>query len=86
MSCGGFNYRIRCLHGGIETRTRKPRRATKEREPPRQIGIIAISKGPYLEPISVVIILSYQRRKRADWADWDRTFKAGTWATSRHVS
>jgi hypothetical protein len=39
-------------------RTRKPRRAMTERVPPRQMGIIAMSKGPYLEPISVVIICS----------------------------
>ena len=39
-------------------RTRKPRRAMRERVPPRQMGIIAMSKGPYLEPISVVIICS----------------------------
>ena len=34
-------------------RTQKPRRAMKERVPPRQMGIIAMSKGPYLEPISL---------------------------------
>jgi hypothetical protein len=28
----------------------------KERVPPRHIGIIAMSKGPYLDPISVVMI------------------------------
>ena len=40
---------------GDTSRTRKPRRATKEREPPRQMGSIAISNGPYLDPISTHI-------------------------------
>jgi hypothetical protein len=42
-------------------RTRYPRRAMTERVPPRQMGIIAMSKGPYLEPISVVISICSKR-------------------------
>jgi hypothetical protein len=38
----------------MKKRTRKPRRAMKESVPPRQIGSIAISNGPYFEPISVL--------------------------------
>jgi hypothetical protein len=36
----------------------------KERVPPRQIGIIAMSKGPYFEPISAVIEVSNQHRRK----------------------
>jgi hypothetical protein len=55
---GEFRERERDLVGGMggeedgKRRTRKPRRAIKERVPPRQMGSIAMSKGPYLEPIS----------------------------------
>ncbi len=38
---------------GMGRRTRMPMAAMKEREPPRQIGTMARSKGPYLSPISV---------------------------------
>ncbi len=34
-------------------RTRKPIWALKKRVPPRQMGIIAMSKGPYLKPFSL---------------------------------
>lgn len=69
-------------------RTRKPRRAMKERVPPRQMGSIAISKGPYLEPISVLFSKRHQRRpeKASGHKEVDLTFKDGTRATSRHVS
>jgi hypothetical protein len=54
-----------------ERRTRKPRRAIKERVPPRQMGIIAMSKGPYLEPISkfywkTVSVYCWKRDLKAD--------------------
>jgi len=64
---GGSGSVISCLlsllfsrleSGEVErenTLTRKPRRAMKERVPPRQMGSIAMSKGPYLEPISSVV-------------------------------
>ena len=42
--------------------TRKPRRAMKESVPPRQMGSMAMSKGPYLEPISVVVIRDKNNR------------------------
>jgi hypothetical protein len=58
----------------------------KERVP-RQMGSIAESKGPCLEPISALIeaervAASTKQRKR----DWDEKFEDGTWATCRHVS
>jgi hypothetical protein len=63
----------------------------KERVPPRHMGSMAISKGPYLEPISVI------REKKKSWhqdhkkairieKDWDETFEDGTWSTCRHVT
>jgi len=48
----------------------------------------AMSKGPYLEPICVVIICSeglISASPRIKRADWDETFEGGTRATSRHV-
>jgi len=38
----------------MEKRTLKPRQAMKESVPPRQMGSIAKSNGPYFEPISVL--------------------------------
>jgi hypothetical protein len=67
----------------------------KERVPPRQMGIIAMSKGPYLEPTSASIETetkvagkrqpkeTVKNRKQEDGGE---TFEDGTWATCRHVS
>ena len=52
----------------------------KESEPPRQMGSIAMSKGPYLEPISAlieeakrVVVSANQRKERLgrDLRRWD---------------
>ena len=64
----------------------------KERVPPRHMGIMAMSKGPYLDPISVVIIeksqisIAKEKKKGHGAADWGETFKNGTRATSSHIS
>jgi len=53
----GHNFRSRFLFGResrMEKRTLKPRQAMKESVPPRQMGSIAKSNGPYFEPISVL--------------------------------
>ncbi len=60
---------------------------TRKPMPPRQMGVITISKGPYLEPISIDYYLPdkfRQRRRRPKRADWDETFDDGTCSTSRH--
>ena len=59
VSCSFLRRRV-CekvvgLRGKVDGLTRKPRRAIKERVPPRQMGSIAMSKGPCLEPISALI-------------------------------
>jgi len=58
----------------------------KERVPPRQMGSIAISKGPCLEPISALIEKESPSAPTKGKGDWDGTFEDGTWATCRHVS
>jgi len=66
----------------------------KERVPPRQMGIIAMSKGPCLEPISALIETKRSGRQRQPketaknlkQGDWGETFEDGTWATCRHVT
>ena len=62
----------------------------KEGVPPRQMGSIAMSKGPCLEPISALIetkgVAVSANQREPSPKNWDETFEDGTWATCRHVS
>src|ERR1700691_1809353 len=65
-----------------EMRTRKPRRPTKEREPPRQMGSIAMSNGPYLDPISTNIT----RGQFESWYGWDGKADLRRWGMAQLAS
>jgi len=62
----------------------------KESVPPRQMGSIAMSRGPWLGPISALIETKRMavgvNQRNLSPKNWDETFEDGTRANCRHVS
>lgn len=68
------------MRGGLFTL--RPMRATNEREPPRQMGSMDSSKGPYFAPISGIITLADFSGTQVEVF----TFEYRAWAISSHVT
>jgi len=97
LSRGEWDVRLgrgECQKGNLErgasSLMQKLRRAMKESVLPYQMGSMVISKGLYLEPISVVIHDKKPDHQHPHNKEFlkreDKTFKDGAWTTGHHIS